>query len=136
MSCFRVASSERAGRYCVATKNVSPGTLILSTEALALAVNDALVNSRCVVCGNDGAGLVACRICRGAMCAACDGAEHGCAVVTDADADSETRLARLVAVARAADREGLARRECHFLGARRAFATVSSAHVEPQPPQA
>ena len=80
----------------MATAALRPGDLILAEPTLAFAINDALVRKRCAVtgCATDDI-----------TCAECANVEHYCDGIQEG---GETRLARLVAAARARDREGLA----------------------------
>ena len=93
---FRVTSRPERGRCAVAVRALRPGDLIISEPTLAFAINDALVRKRCAVTGCDTNDIT---------CEECKDEEHYCDGVEEG---GETRLARLVAAARARDREGLA----------------------------
>jgi len=93
---FSVTTHPERGRCAVATKALRPGDLVLAEPTLAFAINDALVRKRCAVTGCDTTDIT---------CAECANVEHYCDGVQEG---GETRLARLVAAARAKDREGLA----------------------------
>ena len=92
---FRVTSHPERGRCAVAVQALRPGDLILAEPTLAFAINDALVRKRCAVTGCDTNDIT---------CEECKDEEHYCDGVAEG---GETRLARLVAAARARDREGL-----------------------------
>ena len=103
---YRVEACASRGRYCVATRKIAKGEVALRAEVLAIALNDDLLRrgTRCAVCAAPDPDA-ACGACGGALCTACAGAEHGCALVADARAapGAETRHARLLCAARVAD---------------------------------
>lgn len=99
---FRITTDPQRGRCAIATTALHPGDLILAAPTLAFAVNDALVCERCAVSGCATTNIT---------CEACEDEEHYCDGV---EATGETRLARLVAAARASDREGLAELVSHL----------------------
>ena len=86
---FSVTTHPTRGRCAVAVQALRPGDLILAEPTLAFAINDALVRKRCAVTGCDTNDIT---------CAECKDEEHYCDGVEEG---GETRLARLVAAARA-----------------------------------